>query len=94
MDDTKFTGKASYRINNRIRSIIDKTFKDIRKETGLKLSLGKVSRAFWVSLAADAGFRKKFFDLVYKMALEELDSKPNKYYYVRKDKPTAKKDIR
>lgn len=80
--DVKYTHKASYRINNRIKNIINTTIRDIRKETGLKLSLGKLSRAFWVSLASNPGLRKKFIDSACKTVLEEATKRHNKYYYV------------
>lgn len=80
--DVKYAYKTSYRINNRIKSIISGTAKDIRRETGLKLSLGKLSRAFWVSLAADPVLRKKFIHSACKMMVEEATKRDNKYYYV------------
>lgn len=83
--DVKYTQKASYRINDRIKSIISSTAKDIRKETGQSLGLGKLSRAFWVSLAADPKLRKKFIDSACKAILEETAGRYNdKYYYVSK----------
>jgi hypothetical protein len=81
--DVKYAYKRSYRINNRIKHIIDRTFKDIRRETGLSLSLGKVSRAFWMSLAADAAFRKKFIDCIHKMSVDEISRKNSKSHCVR-----------
>lgn len=81
--DAKYTHKASYRINNRIKSIINSTFRDIQRETGLKLSLGRVSRAFWVSMAGNPALRKRFIDSICKVALQEAAKKNIKYYYVR-----------
>ena len=80
--DVKYTQKTSYRLNSRIKGIINKAAKDIRKETGLKLSLGKLSRAFWISLAANPDLRKKFIDSACKTILEETKERCNKYYYV------------
>ena len=89
--DVKYTHKTSYRINDRIRSIISGTIRDIRKETGLKLSLGKVSRAFWVSLASDPALRKKFIDKIYVMMLKEASDKNTKNRYASRKKTSNKR---
>jgi len=81
VQDVKYNHKASYRINSRIKSIISGTVKDIHKETGLKLSLGKLSRTFWISLASDPALRKKFIDRVYKIVLQEASDKKNRIRY-------------
>ncbi|MDD3904898.1 MAG: hypothetical protein PHS46_00015 [Candidatus Omnitrophica bacterium] len=80
--DVKYSQKTSYRINNRIRTIINGTAKEIRRETGLKLSLGKLSRALWVSMAANPALRKKFIDSTCKTILSETEKRYSKYYYV------------
>ena len=59
---------------------IFKTVKEFQKETGLKVSIGKISRAFWVSLAVDPSLRKEFIDRVCKISLEEAANKNKKYY--------------
>ncbi|MFA6321747.1 MAG: hypothetical protein WCY36_07840 [Candidatus Omnitrophota bacterium] len=80
--DVKYAHKTSYRINSRIKNIINKTVKDVRKETGQKLSLGKLSRAMWVSLSENAGLRRKFMDSACKAILEETIERQGKKYYV------------
>jgi hypothetical protein len=85
-NDFKYIHKTTYRINDRIKAIIDGTAKDVRKETGLKLSLGKLSRAFWISMASDPALRKKFIGGVCKMVLDEASKKQSKYYYITKRK--------
>lgn len=85
--DVKYQYKTSYRINGRIKSIIGDVFKDIRKKSGLDLSLGKISRTFWVSLETDPDLRKKFVNCVCKAALEEVAKKYNKYYYADQKRP-------
>lgn len=78
--DVKYSQKTSYRINDRIKTIIDNTCDDVRKETGLSLSLGKVSRAFWVSLAQNPELRKRCIDYVCKTVLEEIGKKDKQVY--------------
>ncbi|MDD5136617.1 MAG: hypothetical protein PHN63_04645 [Candidatus Omnitrophica bacterium] len=80
--DVKYTHKTSYRINDRIKSIINCTVKDIRRETGIKPSMGRVSRAFWVSLASDPALRKKFINKIYGIILQEASDRNNKNRYV------------
>jgi hypothetical protein len=86
--DVKYTHKASYRINDRIKSIINRTIRDVRKETGMKLSLGKLSRAFWVSLADDPSLRRKFIDSACKTMLEDIAERYGKCYDVSQRKKT------
>lgn len=78
--DVKYSYKTSYRINNYIKSIIDSASRDIYRETGLKISLGKLSRAFWVSLASNPVLRRKFINSVCKITIKEAANKNNKYY--------------
>lgn len=70
-NDSKHLLKTSYRINSRIKSIIDKTNRDVRSKTGLELSMGRVARAFWITLAKDEALRKKCIKCVCKLILEE-----------------------
>lgn len=77
--------KTSYRINDNIKSFIDKTNRDVRKETGLDISMGRIARAFWTALAEDRKLRKKTMDYVCKIILrdkfsrENIDGKKNRH---------------
>lgn len=57
--DVKYTYKTSYRINSQVKSILENTFGEVCRKTGLKLSLGKISRAFWIATAEDPALRKQ-----------------------------------
>lgn len=63
--------KKSIRVDGRLKSIIEKNFRDVSQRTGLKLSYGKIARAFWSTLASDARVREKCMKLVCKTLLEE-----------------------
>ena len=73
--DDKCTYRTSIRINNSIKHIIEATFKEVCKKTGLKLSYSKIARAFWSSLAKTPGLRKKCMELVCKEILKEETKK-------------------
>ncbi len=70
-NDSKHLLKTSYRINGRIKSIIDRTTRSVRSQTGLDLSMGRVARAFWTTLEKDAVLRKKCMAEVCKKILSE-----------------------
>jgi len=76
-NDVKQAFKTSYRINGRIRSIIDSVNHDVCRKTGLELSGGKIARAFWDTLAKDTALRKKWVDCVCKKIL--ADEVTNEY---------------
>jgi|GEM_PF-5489792 len=86
MKDVKYSYKTSYRINNYIKSIIHNASRDIYRETGLKISLGKLSRAFWVSLAANPELRRRFINSVCKITLKEAATKNNRNPYIERRK--------
>lgn len=77
--EIKYHSKTSFRLNDRIKDIITRTCRELSRETGLKLSLGKLSRAFWISLASDRKLRKDFIDNAAKALLEEAGRKDFKY---------------
>ena len=73
-NDSKQLIKVSYRINNYIKSIIDKTKNEVRRQTGLNSSGGKIARTFWTALAEDPVLRKKCMHCVCKKIVEEESS--------------------
>lgn len=70
-NNSKYTFKKSIRVNSYIKNIIEKNFRDVCKNTGLKLSYGKIARAFWASLAEKPALRKKCMDLVCKSIMKD-----------------------
>ena len=73
--DSKYSHKKTIRVDGRIKSIIERTFGEVCAKTGLRLSYGKIARAFWSSLAEDIKLRKKCMDLVCKTILEDARKK-------------------
>lgn len=71
VSEHKYAYKTSYRINNKIKLILDNTLRDVCKKTRLDLSGGKVSRAFWEMLALNPSLRKKCIDCVCKKILSD-----------------------
>lgn len=67
----KYAYKKTIRINNDIKHIIEKNFREVCRKTGLKLSYGRIARAFWSSLAKNPNLRKKCMELVCKDILKE-----------------------
>lgn len=74
--NTKKSYKKTIRVDGRIKRIIEDNFRDVSRRTGLKLSYGKVARAFWSTLASSANVREACMKLVCKTLLEE--AKKNK----------------
>jgi hypothetical protein len=69
--NTKKSYKKTIRVDGRIKGIIEKNFHDVSRRTGLKLSYGKVARAFWSTLASDTNVREACMKLVCKSLLDE-----------------------
>lgn len=63
-------------MDGRLKSIIEGVFREVNKKTGLRLSYGKVARAFWSTLANNPKARERCMGLVCKALLEE--AKKNK----------------
>jgi len=76
--NTKKSYKKTIRVDGHIKGIIEKNFRDVSRRTGLKLSYGKVARAFWSTLASDNNVRETCMKLVCKSLLEE--AKKHKKY--------------
>ncbi|MFA5500876.1 MAG: hypothetical protein WC404_07345 [Candidatus Omnitrophota bacterium] len=74
--NTKKSYKKTIRVDGRLKSIIEKNFRDVSRRTGLRLSYGKVARAFWSTLASNANIRETCMKLVCRSLLE--DAKKNK----------------
>lgn len=74
---TKYSYKKTIRIDASLKSIIEKNFSEVCDKTGLKLSYGKIARAFWSTLADDNKLRKKCMKLVCAAILED-ERKKNK----------------
>ena len=64
LKDLKYIYKTSYRINGHIKAIISKAFQDCCNTTGMKLSAGRIERAFWLSLHENPVLRKKLLSNV------------------------------
>ena len=75
MDDPKHRFKVSYRVNGHIKSLIEKTNRDIRRKTGLDLSRGRIARTFWTGLADDPALRKKCINCICSKLLKEALTK-------------------
>ncbi len=76
VENKKLIHRTSIRMNDEVKSIIERTFRDVCHKTGIKeLSYGKVARAFWVSLAREPVLRKKCMELVCDFILEEQRKK-------------------
>ena len=73
--DEKHSYKKSIRVNKRIKTIIEKTFREVCRKTDLKLSYGKIARAFWSSLAEDPKLRTKCMKLVCDSLIKEAYEK-------------------
>jgi len=74
--DTKYTYKKTIRLSKGIKSIIDRTFREVCQKTGRKFSYGRIARAFWYSLAHEPVLRKKCVNLVCKNMLKDADKNP------------------
>ena len=83
----KYTYKKSIRVNEHIKSIIEKTFSEVCRVTGKKLSYGRIARAFWSSLANEPALRKKCIRLVCKNIIIDADK-------TRGEQCSAKKKIK
>ena len=71
LKDAKYTYRTSIRINHHIKHIIEENFREVCRKTGLKLSYGRIARAFWSSLAKNPSLRKKCMELVCRDILKE-----------------------
>ena len=69
--NTKKSYKKTIRVDGRIKHIIEDNFRDVSRRTGLKLSYGKVARAFRSTLASSSNVRETCMKLVCKSLLEE-----------------------
>lgn len=63
--------KKSIRVNYDIKTVIETTFKEVCKKTGLRLSYGRIARAFWSELAKHKALRKKCMNLVCKSLIND-----------------------
>lgn len=72
----KYSYKKTIRIDGNIKHIIEKNFREVCRKTGLKLSYGKIARAFWVALAENKKLRKQCMDMVCKRIIKDRAKKP------------------
>ncbi len=87
-NSVKYIHKKTIRIDDRIKSIIEKNFREICHKTGLRLSYGKIARAFWLNLAENKKLRKQCMELVCKSIIRDYNDKRRKS---RKDRGRNKK---
>ena len=76
--DAKHIYKKTIRVNGYIKSIIERNFREVCGKTGLKLSYGKIARAFWLTLAENPKLRNRCMKLVCRAILKDARKKDNK----------------
>lgn len=87
----KYSYRKTIRIDEHLKSIIEKNFADVCRHTGLKLSYGKIARAFWVSLAENSKLRKQCMDLVCRSLIKDANDKGRLQWKKKKTKTLKKR---
>ncbi len=84
----KFVYRTSIRIDDKLKSIIEHTYRDVCNKTGLKkLSYGKMARAFWITIANNTALRKQCMKLVCDFILKQQEKKDKARLHARRIKP-------